>query len=78
MQRVPTSWYDGEHLYARLKAYDVPKSDPAWCVVEGHHWGPFVPVSKPISTTISADPPNTYERLEAYRFCMRCDEKQAY
>lgn len=79
MQRVPTSWYEGEHLLARLRAYDVPQSDSAWCVASGHLWGPYMPDPPPVPRVSDLHVAvNAPEPIRAHRYCARCDATQDY
>lgn len=78
MMAVPTSWYEGEHLLARLRDHDVPQSDPAWCVATGHLWGPYVPDRAPLPAVIDFNAAPTCEPIKAHRYCARCDAKDAY
>lgn len=75
---VPTSWYKGMHLLARLRAANVPQSDPAWCIVADHIWGPYIPGDIPVPSSIISDVSPAYEPIKAYRYCARCDAAQDY
>lgn len=78
MSRVPVSWFEQQHLRARLIAARVPQSDTAWCVAIGHLWGPYYPdpVAIPSVRDMHATP--AYEPLRAHRYCARCDAAQVY
>ena len=78
MSHVPTSWYEGEHLLAKLRAYDVPQSDPAWCVATGHIWGPYIPARMPLPPVYDFNAAPTCDPIKAYRYCARCDAAQDY
>ena len=80
MDRVPTSWYEGEHLLARLRAHNVPQSDPAWCVATGHLWGLYYPDPMPpeVVSWIPKEPDVSFEPMRAHRHCARCDASQDY
>jgi len=76
--KVPTSWYEGAHLLARLRAYDVPNSVPAWCVATGHLWGPYRPIRQPLPAMIDFHAVNQPEPIKACRYCARCNAAQDY
>lgn len=78
MSRVPTSWYESEHLLARMRAYDVPQSDPAWCVATGHLWGSYRPLASPAPKPFNSSRPVEYVPIRACRWCIRCDAAQDY
>jgi len=79
VSRVPVSWFESEHLRARLTAANVSQSDPAWCIATGHLWGPYSPDPMPfprVSDLFAAV--NKPEPIRAHRYCARCDAAQDY